>query len=89
MAIRKRIHGLRKIINYILFTDNAIVMTSVKQDRDFKENVIHGNIPDGILGDAVNWVAKNMNPEDVFSEKDLSTWAEENGYILEKDAGSR
>jgi hypothetical protein len=60
-------------------------MTSVKQERDFKEAVVNNNIPDGILGDAVDWISHNMEPEDVFSEKDLISWAENNGYILGKD----
>lgn len=57
--------------------------TSNKQDRDYSE-MINGtvtvSIPLSILEDSVEWIKKNMEPEDVFSEDQLSTWAKNNGY---------
>lgn len=35
------------------------------------------------LEDALEWIQKNLNPEDVYEEKDLEYWAEQNGYIEE------
>lgn len=32
------------------------------------------------LGDAVGWIGMNYNPEDVFSEKQLESWAALNGF---------
>ena len=41
--------------------------TTVKQDADF------GN---KYLEDICGWIGDHLNPEDVFSEKDLIAWAE-------------
>lgn len=30
---------------------------------------------------AIDWMQSNLEPEDIFSEKQLSNWAEANGYI--------
>ncbi len=35
------------------------------------------------LDDAIEWIKNNLSPEDVFSEKDLDQWAEENEYTKE------
>lgn len=34
---------------------------------------------------AIDWIAKNLCPEDVFNKNDLEAWAKENGYIHEDD----
>lgn len=60
-------------------------MTSVQNDRDFIKHVITANVPDGILGDAIDWIKANLNPEDVFEDRELEKWATGNGFILEKD----
>lgn len=59
-------------------------MTTYNQDRDFKKAVVIDNLPDSLLQDAIDWVGKNMDPEDVFSEHDLTTWAESMGFVKEK-----
>lgn len=50
--------------------------TTVRQDSEFVSAVIGSSL----LEEAIDWIQSNMNPEDVFDEKDLATWAEENGY---------
>ena len=35
---------------------------------------------DDIVGDMVNSVKENLKPEDVFNDKQLGEWAEENDY---------
>jgi hypothetical protein len=35
------------------------------------------------LEDATEWIRKNLPPEEVFEQKDLERWAEENGFIKE------
>lgn len=32
---------------------------------------------------SLQWMQSNLEPEDIFSEKQLSNWAEANGYIKE------
>jgi hypothetical protein len=46
-----------------------------KVEDDFTTSVF-GNI----LGDVTEWVADNLDPEDVFTEKQLEEWAEDNGF---------
>ena len=50
-------------------------MTTYNQDRDFKNKVVMDNVPDGILQDAIDWISKNMNVDDVFTDDDLTSWA--------------
>ena len=56
-------------------------MTSVAEDRAFRQKVFLDSIPEGVLGEAIDWIAKNLVPEDVFDEKELSEWATENGFV--------
>jgi hypothetical protein len=46
------------------------------QDRAFVDKVI----PD-LLDRAIDWISKNMPPEDVFSLEDLDDWAIGCGYV--------
>lgn len=32
---------------------------------------------------AIDYIGKNFNPDEVFSTKDLESWAEDNGYTKE------
>ena len=34
------------------------------------------------LDNAIEWFRDNLNPEDVFSNDQLSSWAEKNGYEI-------
>ena len=35
------------------------------------------------LDEAISWIQLNMEPEDVFSEKQLETWARDSGFTKE------
>ena len=48
--------------------------TTAKQDRNFLDEVIGS----GVLEAAVEWIAKNMEPEDVFSQQQIRTSAQQN-----------
>jgi hypothetical protein len=52
-------------------------MTTVKQDRDFADLVL-----DDMLENSIDWIAKNLAPEEVFSDDKLANWAESHGFIL-------
>jgi hypothetical protein len=54
--------------------------TTARQDREFLEQVIHPSLPTGLLEDVIDWIRKNIDPEDVFPEKQLERWAEANDY---------
>jgi hypothetical protein len=51
-------------------------VTTTKQDQNFKDEVISRTL----LEDAIEWIAKNMEPEDVFSDGQLKAWAFSNGF---------
>lgn len=53
---------------------------STTQRRDFIESAM----PQDLLGDAIDWIAANLSPEDVFSVNELEEWAYENGYGEER-----
>lgn len=36
------------------------------------------------LDDAIDWIASNLEPEQVFPVTDLENWAELNGYTKEE-----
>lgn len=57
-------------------------MSSPKQDRDFIQEIVINNLPNSLLEEAQAWIGKNCDPGDVFDEKKLREWAEENGYVL-------
>ena len=50
--------------------------TTVRQDSEFVSAVISSTL----LEEAIDWIQSNMDPEDVFDEKTLATWAGEYGY---------
>jgi len=58
-----------------------------KKDLEFAEamrdSVDEVRMSNGTLDNAIYWIARNLNPDDVFSDKDLEAWAEANGYTKE------
>lgn len=57
-------------------------MPTTRQQKDFADTIIEAvDISPKGLGIAIDWIRENLDPEDVFDEKKLSAWAEENGYI--------
>lgn len=54
-------------------------MTTRKQDELFIKELI----PDTLLELAIDWLQKNMEPEDVFTEAQLENWAKSNGFVDE------
>lgn len=51
--------------------------TSIKEDNDFRDALISTTF----LEEAIDWINKNMNPEDIFDSSSLNNWAVENGYL--------
>jgi hypothetical protein len=56
--------------------------TTNKQDQNFREAI---GIPDTFLGEAIEWINDNLDPDDVFSDDKLRVWAEKNGYVIPED----
>lgn len=56
-------------------------MPSTKQDEFFAEEIKENvEMSRGTLDNAIAWMNKNLDPDDVFDEKKLEEWAERNGY---------
>ena len=54
-------------------------MATAKQNSDFLGAIM----PQYPLDEAIDWISENLSPEDVFSDKDLEAWAENNDYTKE------
>lgn len=50
--------------------------TTAAQDREFVETLISSSL----LEEAILWIGDNMEPTDVFSDKQLAAWADDAGY---------
>lgn len=78
--------------------------TTQKQDESFSSHInecVETKLSGSALGEAINWIKENLDPDDVFeedlllkfaagyipsdvfTEKDLQDWAENNGYTKE------
>lgn len=58
--------------------------TTTKQDKDFASELAgEVRLEPSALQTAIDWIKDNLKPDDVFSDKDLETWAENNGYTKE------
>jgi hypothetical protein len=38
-------------------------------------------LPRWLLDEAIDWISSNMEPEDVFDNNQLDSWAEDSGYV--------
>jgi hypothetical protein len=50
-------------------------MASHNENIEFRDAMTSGYL----LDEAIGWISKNLNPEDVFKKEALTTWAENNG----------
>lgn len=49
------------------------------------EPLTHTNVIGSPLTDTIDWIQKKLKPEDVFTQKQLEEWAEENGVYFPDD----
>ena len=61
-------------------------MISTREARDFAESVVN----EDTLHSVIQWIARNQDPEDVFSEGELAdyatNWANDNKWIDPRNA---
>lgn len=57
----------------------------VHQSLEFRDKVIS----ETLLEKASDWIQENLDPEDVFSDEQLSTWALHNGFKRSAEAQMR
>lgn len=59
-------------------------MPTNRQETDFaqvmKDSVDEVKMSSTSLDNAIEWIQSQLDPDDVFTEKQLSNWAESNGY---------
>lgn len=59
-------------------------MPSTRQEQDFaevmKDSVDEVKMSTMSLENAIDWMQTQLDPDDVFTEKQLESWAESNGY---------
>lgn len=66
-------------------------MPTGQQDNDFaimlEEDSLQVEVSakKNALDNAIWWIDKNLDPEDVFSTKKLESWAEAKGYVKQTD----
>jgi len=62
-------------------------MASSTKDKAFAEEMAASldeiKMSSSTLDNAIEWIGSNLNPDEVFKEKDLESWAESNGYVKE------
>lgn len=62
-------------------------MITLDENHAFWEHMIPS--PNGYLEQAVDWIADNLMPENVFSREALAEWATANGFVAPaEDSGS-
>lgn len=57
-----------------------MIRTSARQDSNF----INEMFSTTLLEQAMQFIADNFEPEDIFEEDVMKQWAEDNGYIKEE-----
>jgi hypothetical protein len=59
-------------------------MPTGSQDKNFAEamrdSVDEIKMSSSTLDNAIDWIKNNLDPDDVFTEKQLEKWALSNGY---------
>ena len=49
-------------------------MLTIRQTKDFADSVLN---TDNLLDAAIEWIQNNLSPKDVFEEKELLAWAQD------------
>lgn len=61
-------------------------MATTKQERSFGEHIKENqNVDLTLLDKTIDWMRENISPEEVFTDEQLETWAENNGYVKKED----
>jgi hypothetical protein len=58
-----------------------------RQKDEFRDYFVSEVMGLNALEESISWIQKNLYPEDVFEESQLSQWAEEKDYVKNKEAG--
>lgn len=56
--------------------------TTVLENDKFVKDVLEA---DYFLENCIDWITRNLRPDDVFDELDLADWARKNDYIQLKE----
>jgi hypothetical protein len=63
-------------------------MSTARQDQSFAAMIndhveVTTTVSKSALEFAIEWISNEFEPDDLFTEKQLSSWAESNGYVKE------
>lgn len=62
-------------------------MPTTRQDQSFcelmQQEVDEVKISKTALDNAISWIGSELEPDDIFTTKQLESWAESNGYTKE------
>jgi hypothetical protein len=62
-------------------------MPTTRQDQSFcelmQQEIDEVKISKTALDNAIEWIASELDPDDIFTSKKLEAWAESNGYVKE------
>ena len=54
----------------------TVEMATPNQNIEFTSSIL----PVLLLDDAIEWISRNLSPDEVFEKGKLAEWAEDNGY---------
>ena len=52
---------------------------SIQLNQQFAKETVQ--LPTYLLDDAVNWIQNCLEPDDVFTNEQLTEWAKNNGFV--------
>lgn len=55
-------------------------MPTSKQESDFVDHIANANA----LSESIEWIQDNLEPDDVFTDKQLESWAENNSDLANR-----
>jgi hypothetical protein len=55
-------------------------MITARQEKNFFKDFTEICIDSDLLTFIAEWISENLDPEDVFTQKALDQWANDNGY---------
>lgn len=64
----------------------SVTSTSGQQDRGFMDELLSRLGTDFTW--VLDWVADNVEPDEIYDDARLGEWAEENGYVKEQEANN-
>ena len=59
-------------------------MPTTGQDQRFRDEIL-SEVPSNLLDIAIDWISRNLEPDEVFSVSRLEKWAENEGGFIKPE----